>query len=351
MAPAVGPSALTAQAVIGPDTRTQVNPTTVVPYQQIAHLNVTYLSIVTGTCTGWFVGPHTVMTAGHCVYDPIFGWATSVEVIPAKNGGTNPHGSQTVGSSALRAVDGWVNSGNQNFDYGAIILPNDNLGNAVGWFHYGVFSDTFLTGIEGSTPELIVTGYPADKTFGTMWTDPDPLYDFNANWLYYYVDTYSGQSGSPIWINDTIGAVAVAGHTAGSCVVDSSNCGPRYVQAISDNLQLWGAASPPLPDLTFGLGVISGTIFESDGTTPITSNANVCVEDNGGVEIGCRNANTDGTYEFVNLATGNYRIRADATGFTSEYYDNAGTQSGSATPVSVTAGAITPDIDSHWVHR
>lgn len=43
-------------------------------------------------------------------------------------------------STSFRSVTGWSNSGDPNYDYGAIILPTD-LGNTTGWFGFGVYPD------------------------------------------------------------------------------------------------------------------------------------------------------------------------------------------------------------------
>ena len=71
------------------------------------------------------------MTAGHCVYSHSHGgWAQSIEVIPGMNGAVRPYGSAV--STSFRSVTGWTGSpsGNPEFDYGAIILPDDTWGTA-----------------------------------------------------------------------------------------------------------------------------------------------------------------------------------------------------------------------------
>ena len=54
------------------------------------------------------------------------------------NGSLLPYGSVT--STNFRTVNGWANNGDENFDYGAIIIPTE-LGNTVGWFGFGVWPD------------------------------------------------------------------------------------------------------------------------------------------------------------------------------------------------------------------
>jgi V8-like Glu-specific endopeptidase len=62
-----------------------------------------------GKCigTGWLIGPKTVMTAGHSVFDPrADGWAKSIKVIPRMNGNIRPYGSRIA--TKFRSISGWT---------------------------------------------------------------------------------------------------------------------------------------------------------------------------------------------------------------------------------------------------
>src|SRR6185503_12097142 len=102
--------------------------------------------------TGWFIGPRTLVTAGHCVYikgsgvPGRDGWVRRMAVMPGRNGSTLPYGSVTT--TSFRAVTGWTQNGDQNFDYGVIILPTP-LGDQTGWIGYGVYSDAVLLASTG----------------------------------------------------------------------------------------------------------------------------------------------------------------------------------------------------------
>ena len=180
--------------VFGTDDRRQISPATSYPWSAIAHLVISRADGQTGTCTGFFIGPHTVATAGHCVYAHNGGWATSIQVIPGRDGSSAPFGSQTVTTSGLRTVNGWIWYGTPLYDYGAIILPNDTLGNRVGWFGFAAFDDSTILNSVGN-----LSGYPSDKPFGTQWWDSKGMLNVDADQVYYLIDMIPGHSGSPVW--------------------------------------------------------------------------------------------------------------------------------------------------------
>lgn len=225
-----------AEAIIGTDDRVQITNTNVYPWRAHASLLITAADGSMWIGTGWFIGPHTLATAGHCVYIKNSGvpgrdgWVRSVKVMPGRNGSTLPYGSVTSGT--LRTVTGWANNGDQNYDYGAIILPS-NLGSTVGWFGFGVYSDSQLN---GSTVNIV--GYPGDKPAGTMWYHSNAVSSVNALKVYYQVDTMGGQSGSAVYkiINGSRYGVAV--HAYGGA---TANSGTRVNQAVFDNLNRWKA--------------------------------------------------------------------------------------------------------------
>lgn len=178
--------------VFGTDDRVRISPATSYPWSAIAHLVITRADGQTGTCTGFFIGPHTVATAGHCVYNG--GWARSIIVIPGRDANSAPFGSQTVGTSALRTVNGWLQFGTPLYDYGAIILPDNTLGNRVGWFGFANYDDNTIMNLIGN-----LSGYPSDKAFGTQWWDAKGMIGVDADQVYYLIDMIPGHSGSPVW--------------------------------------------------------------------------------------------------------------------------------------------------------
>lgn len=231
-----GPLPPQAETVHGPDDRVKITNTAVYPWRVHASLLITARDGSRWIGTGWFIGPHTLMTAGHVVYIKNSGvagrdgWVRSIDVMPGRNGTSLPYG--TVSSSNLRSVTGWTNSGDQNFDYGAIIIPT-NLGNTTGWFGFGVYSDADLLASVGN-----ISGYPGDKPSGTQWYDARRIAAVNSRKVYYDIDTAGGQSGSAVYRIINGGRYGVAIHAYGGA---TTNSGTRIVQPVYDNMVAWKA--------------------------------------------------------------------------------------------------------------
>ncbi|MGB8690336.1 MAG: serine protease [Microcoleus sp.] len=216
------------ETICGRDDRVRISPATNIPWRWICQLIITFPG---GRFigTGWFIGPRTVMTAGHCVYSKgAGGWAQKIEVIPGMDSASRPFGSQ-VGTS-FRSVKGWTDSTNPNYDYGAIILPNNDLGNRVGYFGFANLSDSELKNLTVNN-----SGYPGDKPFGTQWFNAGRITQVTDRKIYYMVDTYGGQSGSPVWrlLNGQRHGVGI--HAYGGC----PNSATRIVKPVFDNMLAW----------------------------------------------------------------------------------------------------------------
>jgi glutamyl endopeptidase len=221
-------------SVIGADGRTQKTATTTYPFRANVFLEVNFPG-GSGTCTGFFIGPRTIATAGHCVYD-IDGndWATSITVYPGRNGGSAPYGSASA--CYLWSVGGWVNSENTEYDYGAIILPtNKALGNTVGWYGF------FWTSNNASLDEdaVRIFGYPGDKAYGTQWGMKKRIKQVATRKLFHNVDTAGGQSGSAVYETRENGPYANSIHTNGVYGGSPYNRSTRITQGAFNNLKNW----------------------------------------------------------------------------------------------------------------
>jgi glutamyl endopeptidase len=149
-----------------------------------------------------------------------------------RSGASLPYG--TVTSANFRSVTGWTNSssGNENYDYGAIILPTQ-LGNTVGWFGLGVYTDSDLLGTVGN-----ISGYPGDKPSGTQWYNARRIASVNSRKVFYDIDTAGGQSGSAVYRIVNGARYAFAIHAYGGA---TTNSGTRIVTPVFNNLVAWKA--------------------------------------------------------------------------------------------------------------
>lgn len=222
------------EAVIGTDDRKQITQTTKYVWRAIASLRITARDGSQWIGTGWFISPRTLVTAGHCVFikgsgDPNRdGWVSSMDVMPGRNGSSKPFG--TLKARTFWSVRGWTERGDQNQDYGAIIL-DEPFGINTGWFGYAVYPDNRLVGVQAH-----VAGYPGDKPSGTIWYHSLPIASVSEPKVFYAIDTAGGQSGAAVYLLESDLPIAVAVHAYGGSV---SNSGTRITPAVYQNLRQW----------------------------------------------------------------------------------------------------------------
>ncbi|WP_411874455.1 trypsin-like serine peptidase [Vulcanococcus limneticus] len=216
------------ETVCGSDDRVRISPANAAPWRFICQLIITMPNGAGYRGTGWFIGPRAVMTAGHCVFSRADGgWARRIEVIPGMDGAARPYGS-AIGTS-FRSVIGWTQNGDQNFDYGCIILPTP-LGNTTGYFGFASLSNASFNNLL-----LNNSGYAGDKPFGTQWFNAGRVSSINSRKVYYMLDTYGGQSGSPVWRLANGQRHAVGIHAYGGC----PNSATRINSEVFNNMYAW----------------------------------------------------------------------------------------------------------------
>jgi V8-like Glu-specific endopeptidase len=239
------------ETIIGPtDDRVRVLDTELAPWRMICALRMRGQSGAGAIGTGWFVGPRTLLTAGHCVYSTQFfgGWASSIEVSPGRSGAAFPY--RTVRSTRFSSVNRWVQSQDPDFDIGCIHL-DEPFGNEVGWFGVGALAPDELEGYL-----VNVSGYPGDRGGGTeQYHHKNRILRVTERRLFYDVDTFGGQSGAPVWIHetDTAPPLAVGIHAYGvGAAVDGleANSAPRIIPEVLEQFRTWVEADggwPPAP--------------------------------------------------------------------------------------------------------
>ena len=228
---------LRTRVVIGTDERVEVTSTEAYPWRCICSLRMRTRDGSNYIGTGWLVSPRLVITAGHCVYfHDHGGWADTIEVIPGRRGSNQPYGSAV--SRQFRTVSAWVNNGSRDYDYGAIILPEDaRYGDQLGWLGYASKTDDEL-----ENGMVNISGYPGDKPSGTQWFNAQRLQSVDEKVITYPVDTAGGQSGAPVWqLFDNGHRYGVGVHTNGHV---SGNSATRVTSEVFQNFTNWVSQAP-----------------------------------------------------------------------------------------------------------
>lgn len=221
------------ELIFGDDDRTQVTDTTTPPYCWIAFLEIDASDGTVWRGTGWLASPGAVITAGHCVYlSEHGGWASSIKVTPGF--GTDEAGQPVtaVGSQVsqeFRSTQAWVTTQNEDWDYGAVLLP-EPLSVDFGHFAFVVASDAELT-----QAVVNVDGYPGDKPPDSQWYCARELTAVNQRTLEYTIDTFGGDSGAPLYVDPTDRTV-VGIHTQG---LMASKGGIRITADVAANISTW----------------------------------------------------------------------------------------------------------------
>ncbi len=212
--------------------------TKVEPYNNICYLNI-YRDRAwpkkdgPNASTGFFIAPNIILTAAHNIHSVNGSKVTSIEIIPGKNYKEFPYRSLEI--KGERECDASIKthpkysffelSGNRiKHDLGIIILPGAN------------FKDLKKTSFilnenyslkEGDT--LNVAGYPADPEYGydgDFITFQKDICRYVGNKVFNHnLETYRGNSGSPIWVNNGDKRILVGIHTFGNAgtLLDKEN--------------------------------------------------------------------------------------------------------------------------------
>ena len=225
------------ETVHGPDDRVKITSTNVYPWRAHASLLITARDGSMWIGTGWFIGPHTLMTAGHVVYIKNSGVPGSRRLRPVHQGDAGPQrrdaalrlGHQQQPADRRRAGPTTATRSTTT----ARSSSATDLGNTTGWFGFGVYNDATLTASVGN-----ISGYPGDKPDGTQWYAARRIASVAARKVYYDIDTFGGQSGSAVYRIVDGKRYAFAVHAYGGA---TTNSGTRIVTPVYNNMVAWKA--------------------------------------------------------------------------------------------------------------
>jgi V8-like Glu-specific endopeptidase len=157
----------TSREVVGKDNRVQVSNATNYPYSTIGYLLTEDSKGQTWACTAALIGPKTVLTAAHCLYDhnEPGGWYDKVSFFPAVNGENNvPFGGFDYDTTYVfqAFITDYKGSYDNVWQYDiGLVTFKDPIGDSLGWLGY---SGNDLADFQGN-----LVGYQGDKPNLTMW--------------------------------------------------------------------------------------------------------------------------------------------------------------------------------------
>jgi glutamyl endopeptidase len=234
------------ESLIGVDERVRIMDTHAAPWRMICQLEIIG-ETGSGVGTGWFAGPRTIITAGHCVHDvQIGGWAKKIIVHPGRNRDIEPF--VVLESTRLSTTRQWFQDRDPDYDYGAIHLgpAADAVTQRTGWFSTAALNEAALF-----QQRVNVSGYPGDKGdpplqplwASEQWFHAKQILRVTSRRLFYDVDTMGGQSGAPVWIDEGNGPVVVGIHAYGvggaAHLGLEANSAPRIDTAVLSRIRKW----------------------------------------------------------------------------------------------------------------
>lgn len=219
---------LMSTTLIDVDHRRSIGTSTEYPFTCICDLTITVASGRVFSGTGWLLNPHTVVTAGHCLFQARQGgWARRIDLIQGRH---DSRGAASATATEFTSVLGWVRDALPEHDYGCLRLDRPLA--AAGSLGFGSYPDEAL-----SRYRCHVVGYPIDKN-STMWGQLVRFAQVDSKRLTYEMPFYGGSSGAPVFVvkdgNCYVAGIHMSGDLSGREAV-------RITDAVFRNLESWKA--------------------------------------------------------------------------------------------------------------
>ena len=173
--------------------------------------SVVVIDSESGRCSGAMVAPNIALTAAHCLTDDNGNYAKEVKVYAVGLPQTLAHRCPYTKAKELWVPDQYIQATVDNtsskhtteklrfYDYGFIILDNDDLSYETRWLELKVPSDEEL-----DKANIIVIGRGGDKAFLSLWKSPGQIGKVTKYYVHHNADSVEGNSGGPIFKNDDL---------------------------------------------------------------------------------------------------------------------------------------------------